>query len=155
MADYLVTDTELTDVADAIREKGGTSAALEWPDEYVSAIAAIPTGGGGATKTVQVTLQNPSHASEAKDPACILYEADTLSGSRTKVGEISSPTGNATITMTKNLLIAEFHSYGYLMTGSASGLYGVYGFVEPIDSGNAFYVDGDGYATINYVDYDD
>lgn len=45
MADYLVTDTELTDVADAIREKGGTSALLEWPDEYVDAIGAISGGG--------------------------------------------------------------------------------------------------------------
>lgn len=44
MADYLVTDTELTAVADAIRTKGGTSAALEWPDGYSQAVAAIPTG---------------------------------------------------------------------------------------------------------------
>lgn len=46
MADYLVTDAELTDVADAIREKGGTSAQLEWPDGYVDAIGSIDTGGG-------------------------------------------------------------------------------------------------------------
>jgi len=44
MADYLVTDTELTGVADAIRTKGGTSAALEWPAGYSQAVAAIPTG---------------------------------------------------------------------------------------------------------------
>lgn len=49
MADYLTTDTELTSVADAIREKGGTSAALVWPSGYVDAIDAIETGGGGAT----------------------------------------------------------------------------------------------------------
>lgn len=54
MADYLVTDTELTAVADAIREKGDTSAALEWPDGYVSAIGNIETGGGGAAATVSV-----------------------------------------------------------------------------------------------------
>ena len=47
MADYLVTDTELTDVADAIRTKGGTSAALEWPTDFVDAIDAIEAGGGG------------------------------------------------------------------------------------------------------------
>lgn len=45
MTDYLVTDTELTDVADAIRTKGGTSAALEWPTDYVDAIDAISGGG--------------------------------------------------------------------------------------------------------------
>lgn len=61
MADYLVTDTELTDVADAIRTKGGTSAALEWPDDYVDAIDAIETGGGGGsltTKSVTVTIMS-------------------------------------------------------------------------------------------------
>lgn len=47
MADYLTTDTDLTTVADAIRTKGGTSAALEWPSGFASAIATIPTGGGG------------------------------------------------------------------------------------------------------------
>lgn len=47
MTDYLVTDTELTSIADAIRTKGGTSANLSFPTEFVSAINAIETGGGG------------------------------------------------------------------------------------------------------------
>lgn len=47
MANYLATDTDLTAVANAIRQKGGTSAQLEFPDEFVSAVQAIPTGGGG------------------------------------------------------------------------------------------------------------
>ncbi len=46
MADYIATDTELTTVADAIRTKGGTSAALEWPSGFAQAIADIPSGGG-------------------------------------------------------------------------------------------------------------
>lgn len=41
MADYLVTDSELTSIADAIRTKGGTSAALSFPTEFVSAIGDI------------------------------------------------------------------------------------------------------------------
>ena len=45
--DYLTTDTELTGIADAIRTKGGTSAPLVYPSGFVSAIQAIPTGGGG------------------------------------------------------------------------------------------------------------
>ena len=44
MAEYLTNTTDLTKVADAIRTKGGTSAALAYPDEYVSAINAITTG---------------------------------------------------------------------------------------------------------------
>lgn len=44
MSDYLVTDTELTSIADAIRTKGGTSADLSFPTEFVQAINDIPTG---------------------------------------------------------------------------------------------------------------
>lgn len=56
MADYLTTDTDLTTVADAIRTRGGTSAALEWPSGFASAIVAIPTGGGSSwTKVAEST----------------------------------------------------------------------------------------------------
>lgn len=44
MALYRVTDFELTQVADAIREKGGTSEELEFPDGYVDAIQDISVG---------------------------------------------------------------------------------------------------------------
>lgn len=40
-------DTDLTSVANAIRTKGGTSAQLAFPAGFVSAVQAIPTGGGG------------------------------------------------------------------------------------------------------------
>ena len=50
MADYLVTDTELTSIADAIRTKGGTSADLSFPTEFVSAINDIQTGSSPAPK---------------------------------------------------------------------------------------------------------
>lgn len=43
MADYLVTDTELTSIANAIRTKGGTSASLAFPSDFISAIGAIQT----------------------------------------------------------------------------------------------------------------
>lgn len=45
---YLTTDTELTSVANAIRTKGGTSAALTYPAGFVSAIENIPSGGGSS-----------------------------------------------------------------------------------------------------------
>lgn len=48
MNDYLVTDVELTAVADAIRAKGGVSGQLVFPAGFASAIAAIPTGGAAA-----------------------------------------------------------------------------------------------------------
>ena len=39
-------DADLTRVADAIREKGGTSDTLNFPDGFVSAVEAIEAGGG-------------------------------------------------------------------------------------------------------------
>lgn len=44
---YITTATDLTAVADAIRTKGGTSASLSWPSGFATAIANIPTSGGG------------------------------------------------------------------------------------------------------------
>lgn len=52
MADYLVTDTELTSVADAIRTKGGTSANLSFPTGFVSAINAIISNAVLGSKTI-------------------------------------------------------------------------------------------------------
>ena len=49
MAEYLTNTTDLTKVASAIREKGGTSAPLVYPDGFVTAIQAIQTGGGGGS----------------------------------------------------------------------------------------------------------
>ena len=44
MAEYLTNTTDLTAVANAIREKGGTSDPLVCPDGFVTAIQAIQTG---------------------------------------------------------------------------------------------------------------
>ena len=41
MAEYLTNTTDLTKVASAIREKGGTSDSLVYPDGFVSAVAGI------------------------------------------------------------------------------------------------------------------
>ena len=45
MAEYLTNTTDLTKVASAIREKGGTSDLLAYPDGFVTAIGNIQTGG--------------------------------------------------------------------------------------------------------------
>lgn len=47
LVDSTQLDADLTSVANAIRTKGGTSASLAFPADFVSAIAAIPSGGGG------------------------------------------------------------------------------------------------------------
>ena len=45
MAEYIVTDSELTRVANAIRLKSRTHDNLEWPDSFVNAIYSISGGG--------------------------------------------------------------------------------------------------------------
>lgn len=42
-------DADLTSVANAIRTKGGTSASLAFPADFISAIGNIPSGGGDET----------------------------------------------------------------------------------------------------------
>lgn len=46
MALRKVNESSLTQVADAIRQKGGTSGKLEFPNDFVSAISSIETGSG-------------------------------------------------------------------------------------------------------------
>lgn len=56
MANYLVTDTDLTAVANAIRTKGETSEPLSFPDEFVEAIADIPSGGSSIDEAQGMTV---------------------------------------------------------------------------------------------------
>lgn len=63
MANYKVTDTELTSVADAIRTKGGTQAQLEFPTGFVTAIGNIPTGGSATLITKAITQNGTYNAS--------------------------------------------------------------------------------------------
>lgn len=56
MSNYLVDGADLTSIANAIRTKGETSASLEFPTDFISAIAAIPTSSGVTVKTATGTF---------------------------------------------------------------------------------------------------
>ena len=158
MADYLTNTTDLTAVADAIRSKGGTSAALEWPQGYVDAIGAISGGGGGTEKTITVTLTNPINASEAMNPACTIHEAEDPMNPGAQIGQIETPTGSTTVTTSASCIVAKFHSYGMVANGSPRiEQYGLFPINSSwsIEGGSGFYVSGSGSATIDGVDYDD
>ena len=66
MSQYLVSDTSLLSVANAIRNAGGTTGSLIFPTGFVNAIGAISSGGGGGgggtgsaiTGTVTPTTNN-------------------------------------------------------------------------------------------------
>lgn len=66
MADYVVSDTSLTTVANAIRTKGGTSAQLSFPDGFASAIAALPSGGSIDVEALNVTANGTYTAPTGK-----------------------------------------------------------------------------------------
>jgi hypothetical protein len=84
MSDYLVTDTELTSIANAIRTKGGTSASLSFPTEFVSAINDIPSGGGTAytlVGTYEISASTTSTSATLIDTIQLddtIYTADAL-----------------------------------------------------------------------------
>ena len=56
-------DNNLTSVANAIRTKGGTSASLTFPTDFVSAINAISGGGGSTLITKSITENGTYNAS--------------------------------------------------------------------------------------------
>ena len=63
MADYIVKDTELTSVANAIRTVGGTNSLLSFPNGFVSAVNNISGGGGSSDfSTATVTIINGDDA---------------------------------------------------------------------------------------------
>lgn len=61
MANYIVTDTELTSIANSIRTKGGTNELLSFPEEFINAIENISTGSssqGGAVTAKEVNFRD-------------------------------------------------------------------------------------------------
>ena len=90
MALYLVTDLDLIAIANAIRTKGGTSAELEFPDEFVIAIGNI-SGGGGTPRTssdltvsgATVTAPAGVYASDASKSVATMTLPTTTSSSAT------------------------------------------------------------------------
>ena len=66
MANYKVVDADqldadMTEVADAIRAKGGTAEKLAWPDGYKEAVEAISSG-GTEVETVTGLVDDASYA---------------------------------------------------------------------------------------------
>ena len=106
MAEYLTNTTDLTKVASAIREKGGTSDQLVYPDGFVTAIQAIQTGTelkiivsvtSGATVTATKGSKVVSGTSVNGVCTLIVPEAGTWSVKAT-LGEETSNTKSVTLT---------------------------------------------------------
>lgn len=120
MAEYLTNTTDLTKVASAIREKGGTSASLVYPDGFVTAIQAIQTGtelqiivtvASGATVTA--TKGSLSVSGTSVNGTCTLTvpEVGTWSVSATLGGQTSntktvSITGSYAVSLTFSFAVS-------------------------------------------------
>ena len=98
MAEYLINATDLTKVASAIREKGGTSASLVYPGGFVSAIQAIQTG---APLQIIVTTSAGATVTATKDSKTVSGTADASGNCTLTVDE----TGTWTVTATEGSTI--------------------------------------------------
>ena len=99
MAEYLINATDLTKVASAIREKGGTSAPLVYPGGFVSAIQAIQTG---ASLQIIVTASEGATVTATKDSKTVSGTADTSGNCTLTVDETGTWTVTATAGSTTN-----------------------------------------------------
>ena len=99
MAEYLINATDLTKVASAIREKGGTSAPLVYPGGFVSAIQAIQTG---APLQIIVTTSAGATVTATKDSKTVSGTADTNGNCTLTVDETGAWTVTATTGSTTN-----------------------------------------------------
>lgn len=79
LVDSTQLDSDLTSVANAIRTKGGTSAQLAFPAGFVSAIAAIPSGGSGITiSPMDYNVSITNGRSGTVNVTRVLYNSTTL-----------------------------------------------------------------------------
>ena len=105
MAEYLTNTAELTAVANAIREKGGTSEQLACPDGFVSAIQAIQTG---APLQIAVTTNAGATVTATKGSKTVSGTADTSGNCTLTVDEAGTWTvtaATASTTKTSDVVV--------------------------------------------------
>ena len=100
MSNYIVDSADLTSVANAIRTKGGTSAALAFPAGFISAIQAIPTGGGSlkydvgdftlASDTTALGTANGISHNLGEVPGCVIIWQTTYTDSNMPTVQVNS-----------------------------------------------------------------
>lgn len=119
MAEYLTNTADLTAVANAIREKGGTSEQLACPDGFVAAIQAIQTGvplqiavatNAGATvtatkgsKTVSGTADTSGHCTLTVDEAGT-WTVTAATASTTKTSDVVVGISNVELVLADSVL---------------------------------------------------
>ena len=94
MAEYLTNTIDLTSVANAIREKGGTTGLLTYPDEFVTAIQAISLG---IVPQLIVTVSAGAMVTATNDSKTITGTSDNTGVCTLTVPEIGTWSVSATL----------------------------------------------------------
>lgn len=82
---YTVKQSSLTAVADAIREKGGTSESLSFPNGFVNAVGALSGGGGGIELATITCLHTVNYYT---DENMVAQSTGRMIGVRVPIGSI-------------------------------------------------------------------
>ena len=102
LVDSAQLDADLEDIADAIRAKGGTSASLAFPNDFVSAVQAIPTGGITPTGTKQITANGANIDVESYKYADVAVPNSYSAGDEGKVVSNGALVAQSSDTVTEN-----------------------------------------------------
>ena len=108
MADYLTNDADLKAVADAIRDKGGTSVPLTYPDGFVAAIGAIKSA-----PTLQAKSVTPGTAAQEVTPDSGYDGLSKVTVGAMPSGSLAEPTISGSGVITSKVGTA-----GYLPVGT-------------------------------------
>lgn len=136
MSDYIVKDTELTSVANAIRTKGGTNSQLVFPSGFVSAIGNISGGGGSSDfSTAEVTFVTTN------EPDINLVFLNVQNDGIYDVINITQSTQTVTVPLYKNKLSCGIGSFFMTVTSTSGNITG--------SQMGGYIISGD--CTINYT----
>lgn len=138
LVDSTQLDADLTSVANAIRAKGGTSASLTFPAEFVSAISAIVTGGGAPTygllesfaitEGVHEFLYTVPESARGYplylDIDLTLSASDYIYGKMNNIGDVYSAKGTTLKTKTAMCGIVQRSISGITIPGLVAGVFG-------------------------------
>lgn len=111
LVDSTQLDADLTSVANAIRTKGGTSADLAFPSGFVSAVEAIPTGGGGWTAQGIADTSEPNGPISISGTSIKSYAFYVCDGITDVSGPNVTSIGNYAFAYANGLEVVRFDSW--------------------------------------------
>lgn len=133
LVDSAQLNSDLTDIADAIRAKTGKSASMEFPSEFVSEIGSISGGGGGSstaagTVTLAENVYVPAAGQSKEFPGIeFSFQPDlfAITFDRSAWDKKSPPQGTVfyTVLMIKKTLIPPYRLGSNISTDAYTGDY--------------------------------